>query len=267
MRAHLLSLLLAVSTFVATPITAHEMWLQPTSFQIEPGDVLEADIRVGQDFVGGRFGYFPDNFLRFDVALAGVVAGIDGRIGDRPAAKVQTQDNGLHVLIYETTKSSLTYREKGKFEKFVKHKDFTGVMAEHAARGLPEVGFVEIYSRHVKSLIAVGDAQGQDRAFGLETEIVAMANPYTDDVSAGFPVTVLYRDRPRADVQVEIFEKAPDETVKVMLTRTNGLGQAIIPVKAGHTYNLDVVLIRATDGPKDAVWDTLWAGLTFMVPE
>jgi hypothetical protein len=116
-------------------------------------------------------------------------------------------EDGLAVLVHETTDSTLTYREFDKFVNFIKHKDFEGLPEAHLARGLPEVGFVESYRRFAKSLIAVGSGAGQDRPVGLEIEIVALSNPYTDDLSEGMAVQVLLNAAPRADVQVEVFSR------------------------------------------------------------
>ena len=90
---------------------------------------------------------------------------------------------------------------------FIKHKDFEGLPEAHLARGLPEVGFVESYRRFAKSLIAVGSGVGQDRPVGLEIEIVALSNPYADDLSEGMAVQVLLNAAPRAYVQVEVFSR------------------------------------------------------------
>ncbi|MGR3640587.1 MAG: DUF4198 domain-containing protein, partial [Alterinioella nitratireducens] len=61
-----------------------------------------------------------------------------------------------------------------------------------------------------------------------------MANPYTDDLSDGFPVLVLLEGEPRADVQVELFDRDPDGEVTVTLHRTDAEGRAVLPVEPGH---------------------------------
>jgi hypothetical protein len=84
------------------------------------------------------------------------------------------------------------------------------------------------------------------------------------------PVRVLYRGAPRADEQVEIFEKAADNSVTVSTVRTDAGGVAVIPVKPGFTYMLDSVVLRepeaALAAELDVVWESLWANLTFAVP-
>ncbi|MEL7107213.1 MAG: DUF4198 domain-containing protein [Pseudomonadota bacterium] len=263
---------LALSLVVASITGAaqgHEFWIDPLTFFVTPGTPIRADIKVGENFKGTPSVYLPSRFNRFDIGTAAGFAAVQSRQGDRPALN-QIAPNGLAVVVHETTNSQLTYTEFAKFEKFVAHKDANWVIDEHRARGLPEDEFVEVYSRYAKSLIAVGSGQGADRNVGLLTEIVALANPYTDNVSNGIPVRVLYRSAPRAGAQVEVFERAPGGDVRVFLVTANASGEARIPVKAGYSYMLDSVVLRAPEGaaaqnPK-AVWESLWANLTFAVP-
>ncbi|MEL6586052.1 MAG: DUF4198 domain-containing protein, partial [Pseudomonadota bacterium] len=176
---------------------------------------------------------------------------------------------GLLTIVHETTDSTLTYREWAKFEKFAHHKAFTDVLRAHAERGLPREGFREDYRRFAKALIAVGDGIGEDRAVGLRTEIVAQANPYTDDMAGGMPVQVLLEGAPKPGAQIEVFEKYPDDSVKVTLHTADDQGRTVIPMKAGCEYLLDSVAMVPIEPEEDgdAVWLSLWASLTFAVPQ
>lgn len=252
------------------PATSHEFWLDPSDYQVEIGQNIVADIKVGQDFKGGTYSYMPRAFVRFDIAAGDTMAPVEGRMGNIPAVDAAPLAGGLNILVHQTTDTVLTYAEWDKFTSFVQHKNFKGVLERHAERGLPRTGFKEVYSRYAKSLVAVGDGKGADRDFGLETEIVALANPYTDDLTAGLPVKVLYQGMPRADAQVEIFDRDANAEVVTTTTRTDSQGIAMIPVQAGHTYMVDAVVLREPDAAKaeqtQAPWESLWANLTFAVP-
>ena len=269
MRRLILSLSAALAWAGAAPLAAHEFWISPETYTVDPGDQLRAHIRVGQMFRGAPYAYIPDQFERFDLVQGDTVTPVEGRIGDRPALAMAAPGEGLVVVVHQTGDSLLTYTEAEKFVNFVTEKDFAWALEEHAARGLPETGFREKYSRYGKSLIAVGNGAGSDREVGLETEIVALANPYTDDVSGGFPVLVLYQGEPRADTQVDVFTNAPDGLVTKTAVRTDGEGRAMVPVAPGHEYLVDAVVMRAIEPAveKDPVWESLWASLTFRVPD
>ena len=245
---------------------AHELWIEPERWQLENGDEIRADILNGQNFSGSKLAWFFRNVSRADIAYGPVQYQMSGRIGDRPALVTQAQEDGLAVIIHETTPSRISYNTWEKFQKFVDHKDLGITRADHEAKGHPAEGFAESYTRHTKSLIAIGDGAGADRIFGLQTEIVALTNPFADGFNNDMQIQLLYQGKPRLNTQVEIYERAPDETVLVSTVQTDNAGIARIPVKSGHTYLLDAVVIRA-GSQGDAIYDTLWAGLSFHVPD
>lgn len=250
--------------------SAHEYWLQAHEWQIEPGDEIVADIRVGQKFKGSTYSYFPRSFVRIEDIAGSQAQPVTGRAGDIPAIRLTDAPKGLNVILVATSDTTLTYHEGEKFTAFVEHKALGDTLERHAARGLPEKGFKEVYSRYAKMLVSVGAGEGADRVVGLETEIVALANPYTDDLAEGLPVKVLYRGAPRAGAQVELFERAPDGEVSISTHLTDAGGIALLPVRAGHVYMADAVLMREPAPAKaetsGAVWESLWANLTFAVP-
>jgi hypothetical protein len=256
---------------LTAPARAHEFWIDPQTYVFQQRTPITAGLFTGQNFAGIETPYFPNSFRRFEVVLGDRVEQVAGRLGDRPALVLAALGDGLHVALHETAGDTLIYQDFALFTQFVTGKDLSGALARHAARGLPQSGFTEFYTRHAKALLAVGSGAGQDRSFGLETEIVALKNPYTDDVAEGLPVVVLMNGVPRIDVQVELFDKDADGQVVVTLHRTDAQGVAVLPVARGHSYLVDSVVLRepasgSVAAKKNAVWETLWAALTFAVP-
>ncbi|WP_439154691.1 DUF4198 domain-containing protein, partial [Yoonia sp.] len=253
------------------PAAAHELWLEPEAYQVPAEGSLRADIVNGQNFEGVVLPFLPQRIVNFVVFAGDQAARVKGRPGDRPALNQPPLSQGLNIAAYQAQNATVGYETLEKFESFVHHKDLGDAIALHRERGLPEENFEEVYSRYSKTLFLVGEGAGADRRVGLETELVALTNPYADDVSQGVQVQLYYRENLRTDEQVEVFEKAPDGTVAITLYRTNDQGIATIPVKPGHEYMVDAVVLRI---PNDelaettgAVWETLWANLTFAVPE
>lgn len=247
--------------------SAHELWLEPHAYQLAPGDELMADLKNGEAFKGTTLGYFPGRSSRFDITLGDTTQPVTGRMGDTPAVAAPTDQPGLAVIAHETAPSTIRYKTWEKFAKFAAHKDFAEIEARHQAAGFPREGFAEIYTRHVKALVAIGDGNGADRELGLATEFVALTNPYAPGFDGTMQVALFDQGAPRADTQVEVFDRAPSGEVTITLYRTDGSGTAEIPVTPGHTYLFDAVVLRPYAGDKDAVWETLWAALTFAVPD
>lgn len=260
------------ATLIYAPMAfAHEFWIEPTEYQVEKDAPFVADLRNGQLFAGTAQSFFEDRNTRLDVTMGMRTTPITGRMGDRPALQLPPPaQNGLMILAHEAAPSIITYKEWAKFVKFVEHKDFQDAQATHTARGWTKENFKETYTRHSKSLVAVGDGAGSDRELGLVTEFVALDNPYAADFDGTLDVSLLYNGAPRGDAQIEVYARDASDIVNVTITRTDDQGHAAIPVIAGMEYMLDAVVLRPVAGASTAeagpVWETLWASMTFGVP-
>lgn len=255
---------------VAAPAHAHELWIDPAEYQPALGQPIVAEIFNGENFAGNHLVYLPRFFDRFEIIAAQDQAPVKSRLGNRPALDQPSLGDGLHIIVFQSRPDTLNYATFEKFKSFAQHKDFADIESRHAERVLGPGPFDEVYTRFSKSLVGVGSAHGADRRVGLETELVALENPYTDTTTDGVDVQLFYRDARRADAQIELFEKAPDGAVQVTLHRTNTQGRATLPVKPGHTYMVDAVVLREPDArhaKRNAAWETLWANLTFRIPE
>lgn len=253
---------------LALPAQAHEFWISPAEYQLEVGDTILADLRVGQSFSGSAFPYVTRSIELFDISTPSSRAPVAGRIGDRPAAQIPTAENGLHVLIHETTDSTLHYDGMEKFTNFVTHKDQLWALETHTARGFSTERFSETYRRHAKALVAVGDGAGMDTRAGLHWELVALTNPYTDDLSGGFQAQLWRADKPVADAQIELFAKDSAGEVTITLHRTDAEGIVSLDLAAATEYLVDSVelVVREEGVTNAAEWHSNWAALTFRTP-
>lgn len=247
------------------PAMAHEFWVEPQDYLVESSDKVIADIRNGQLFDGSSIPFIPTQYNRYDFIHGESSQKLAGDLGQRPAVTVMDAPDGLGIVVIETKPSTLSYVTWEKFQKFVDHKDLDIDKEAHLALGFPEIGFTETYSRFVKSLVGIGTAMGSDRQVGLEIELVALLNPYTDDTSDGIPIQAFYQGMPTADVQIELFDKDETGKVEVTLHRTDGEGKAILPIVKGHSYLADTVRLRKAKAGsgEGVVWETLWASLTY----
>ena len=248
---------------------SHELWLDSKTFQIEAGETLEIEIRNGENFEGINLSFFNNRIKQFFWAQDDKLTTVTSRVGEVPAMRVSMDRDGLVSVVYESKPSFLTYSEWEKFVEFVNHKDLGNIVDRHTANAWPKDSFKEIYHRYSKALIGVGTAYGADQNFGLTTEFVALENPYLDKTPETFVVQLLYEGAIRTNAQVEIFERNKKREVRVFTMRTNDLGKVFIPVKGGHDYLIDSVIMREFNSDKEnsPLWESLWAALTFSVPK
>lgn len=255
----------------ALPAQSHEFWIEPLDYKINADGTIQGALVNGQNFEGPELSYLPQRFTRFTLASGLRQNDVENRLGATPALDTAPLGEGLHVVSYQSRMAIVGYSEWEKFLSFAAHKAFEDIETRHDARGLPRTDFNEGYWRFAKTLVGVGHSTGRDYRTGLAVEYVALDNPYTDDVSNGMRVQLYVLDDLKTDGQVELFEKAPDGTVEITLHRTDADGIATLPVRPGYSYLVDHVYLRTPAdtlaAEADIVWETLWAALTFEVPQ
>ena len=264
-----LSVIIVAGCF-GTSLFGHEFWIEPRNYQVESDAALVADLKNGQKFKGIDLGWFENRATRFDLIQGTHVAPVTGRMGDVPAITI-TGAQGLGVIIHESTPSRLKYHDWDKFVAFADHKDFPDAAADHLANGWPQTSFYESYTRHVKTLVQFGPSgDGSDSATGMRTEFVALTNPYGTEYAGVLNVLLLDDDTPRADAQIEVFEKSPMGDVAIYTQHTDANGTAMITTKPAHEYLLDAVILvphpEAGETQKSPLWQSFWAALTFIDP-
>lgn len=218
---------------------------------------------------GVELPYLPENLPRFEVILGETVTPIVARLGDIPAINQTIEGTGLAIVVGETIDLLVTYDDFTKFQGFTEHKAMPQIVDRHRARGLPDTGFSEAFRRYTKALVAIGDGAGSDRAVGMRIEIVALANPYTDDVTKGMPLQVLLDGKPRVGAQLLMLATAADGTVTETPYVTDENGTAVVATVSGSTYladSVDIFALPNNDAAAGPVWHSDWASLTFMVP-
>lgn len=250
--------------------SAHEFWIAPEAYSVSPGGTIAAHLRIGQDFKGASYSYNPVRIEKFQFGLPGDLLPVEGRVGDRPALRVEApQKEGLRLVVHETKNSTVTYSAWEKFASFAQNHDLGDVAARQAARGLPDAKFVESYRRYSKSLIAVGHGAGADALVGLDVEILVLTNPY--ELSPGAPVEVQLFEggQVRAGAQLEVFTRIGEDRVELSKLRADADGRVLVPSTPNSEVMLNFVVLQERDGDPDLrqpVWHSLWASTTYHVP-
>ena len=121
------------------PLQAHEFWIEPSSFQPDPGQSLTADLLIGTDFLGASAIYVPDQIEKFALLGTGAKSQseryeISGRYGDRPAGKMASGSPGLSIIVHQTAPIRLTYDDAKKFDEFAREKGFDDALVQHQDR-------------------------------------------------------------------------------------------------------------------------------------
>lgn len=245
----------------------HEYWIEPKgSAVLAPGEPLQAEFKVGTDFKGSRNSYIPRNIESLVMASPdGAKRPLGGELGQRPAVDTRSEQLGTHVVGLVTTRSKLTWRERERFVSFIEYEGLPGILEQHAARGLPDVGFEETYARSGKALLQVGPGALNDQVLGLPLEVVLLGH---DPAKQRIRLQVLENGQPLANNQVRLFHRLADgEEVSQITVLTDADGQASFDVSGGGQFMLNTVTLREPSDPVgDEVWHSWWGSLSFNLP-
>ena len=250
---------------------AHEFWIEPTQYQLND-DLINAHLRVGQEFQGMVLMYNPQDFKTFKI-LSGSKnkkEKIKGILGDVPAINITTNLDNLLIIYHETKDKYVDYKKFQKFEDFVIEKGYQQLINTHFEKGFPESNFIESYRRYAKSLITLNGSEGKDKKTGLLFEFVLDQNPYKALNLKQMSGTLYYKKKPLKKNLVTIFSKYKNTNLSIVNTITDDKGKFTFDVEPGREYLLDSVVIyslKADPKKNEPIWHSDWASTTFLIPE
>ncbi len=251
-----------LAAFCAVSLQAHDMWMEPSTFQPREGDVVAIRLRVGQDLLGDPLPRDPALIKQFVVDTNEGRAPIQGRTGGNPAGLLRAVP-GMLVLGYYSNPSSVEQTPE-KFEQYLKEEGLDAIAAQR--RKSKASGPVrELFARCAKSLVLSGPAQAaqHDRTLGFPLEITALKNPYLN-ASEELPVRLTYENRPLAGALLVAMNRS--NPMEKVTARTDASGKATLRLRQGGMWMIKSV--HMVPAPKDAnaEWMSYWASLTFAMP-
>src|SRR2546425_8936846 len=182
---------------------AHDMWIDPTTFSPESGQIVGVRLRVGQDLLGDPLPRDPTLINQFVFEDAAGRKPAIGRDGADPAGFLRVATPGLLVIGYHSKPSAVELAAE-KFNQYLKEEGLDAVAALRARRNETGATARELFSRCAKSLVLSGspsEAQG-DRLLGFTLELVAERNPYAVPAGQDLPLRLTYQNRPLAGALV-----------------------------------------------------------------
>ncbi|MGB3801469.1 MAG: DUF4198 domain-containing protein [Lewinella sp.] len=189
--------------FALLVLCSHDMYLKLDSFFLEPN--AEASIQL----FNGTFAESDNTIDRNRMIDVSVIANgerlqMDStqwrEDGDVTVLDFTTGEPGTYVAGVSTRARSLAM-EAEAFNSYLEHDGVVDELEKRRANSTLDTDAVEKYSKHVKTIVQVGDTKSDDwqTPLGYPIEFVPMSNPY--DLHAGDPfrVKLLWQGQPLAN--------------------------------------------------------------------
>ena len=241
---------------------APDLWIEPTSFSPEPGQVVGVRLRVGQDLLGDPVPHSAALIKDFVFEDRTGRRPVPGRDGLDPAGYVRAEHPGLVVIGYHSQPSRVALAAE-KFDRYLQEEGLERIAAQRAREQNSGASVPEVFSRCAKSLLWSGkpEAAEEDRPLGCTFELVAERNPYTLGVDEELPLRLTYENQPLPGALVVAMNRS--NPAEKLSARSDELGRVRFRLQAKGLWLIKAVHMVPAAPASQADWASFWASLTF----
>jgi len=251
--------------FGTSTLLAHDFWLEPSSFRVEPGTAVELRLRVGEHFIGDALPRNPALLAQFIAAGPAGLRSVPGQNGMDPAGVIRLEQSGLVVVGFRSRHSAVDLKPEA-FNAYLAEEGLDHIAAVRGAREQPEGSVRELFSRCAKALLlaGAGSGDGHDRVLGFTLELIPDKNPYGMRAGDSLPVRLLYEGQPLEGALV-VAMNSHDPASKVR-GRSGRDGRVSLRLSREGAWLVKAVHMVPAPAGTGAHWESLWASLTFELP-
>lgn len=238
-----------VLLLIASPLAAHDFWIEPSTFRPGAGELVKLRLRVGENFRGQSLRRDPEHLRRFVVATKEHVSDVAGVAGSDPAGAFRYESGGATVIGYEGAPRTATL-SPARFARYVGEEGLSNRVTP------AKVQVRDVFSRSAKTIFAANDADWQHlQPVGLTLEIIPLKAPMAG-ATASF--RVLYEGEPLAGTTlIGLSQRHPDRHIKAV---TDAAGIARLQLGSDEGAWLFKTVHITKTAPRE--YRSFWSSLT-----
>jgi len=238
---------------------AHDTWLIPARFRVDPGGGLTLHLTSAMAFPKPETAVKADRLAEAKLRIAGETSALQG--SESAAALVLTArpaKAGVATLWVATRERSLELKpdELAHYLREVGAADTIGRDWEKAGRK----PWRETYVKRAKTFVRVGDATDESwgQAVGLDLEIVPQSDPTALAAGDTLGLRLFWRGSPLPGLDVAAVAAAP---AKPELAKTDADGRVSFVLSKAGPWLVRATLIRPSEA-RPGEWDSVFTTLT-----
>lgn len=268
-------LTVALGLCVGSAALAHDFWLQPAQWRIDPMATTGVTLQVGHGPYRQRSPIAASRIIRFE-AIASDGRTIDLRRtlhlgGATDDATIGFDRPGTYIVVLETDNHAESHLPAIRFNDYLNVEGLTPAIELRKQTGRTDADGAENYSRHAKAIIQVGPTNSPDQAMverpiGLDLEIVPDHSPLAIPRGAMLPVRVFYRGRVLGGALVKLTNLSHDAR-PVEMHRTDASGRAVFAMPGLGNWLLNVIWTRPLPRTSLTDFETSFSSLSFALPD
>lgn len=257
----------ALAFLIPAGLLAHDLYIMPDQFEVNPGGAVTFSIYSGDDF--------PQTTSRVQLQrLRNPKLHSRGSApvlpefqldGVRAIATVQTGKAG-HIVLTVESEARVEGMKAGEFLDYLKEENLTEIIEAREKQGEASKDAKERYTKFAKTILRVGEGDGSfNQPVGLLIEFVPEKDPLSLKSGEALPVRLLFRGAPVPGVQViGARTQSSGPATIAPLSRTDADGRISIPANGAGKWRLHAIYMERMKDPT-ADWESFWATLTFEI--
>lgn len=256
---------LIVSVILATAAIAHDTWLIPDRFLVEPNSSVLLDLTSGMAFPSLETSIKPERIDSAKCRLAGrTVALSDLTPGPKSLRfKARLSDVGMATLWIELKPRALELTPK-QVQEYLDEIEAPLTVRQQWASAKGPRHWREVYTKHAKTFVQVGESQADSswsEPVGMSLEIVPETDPTRLRSGDEFAFRVLENGAPLADFPIGF---VPEESDKPQIRRTDKEGRVRYRLAMSGRWLLRGTKLRKATQP-GVDWESDFTTLTVRV--
>ena len=267
----------AATLLAAAPLHAHDFWLVPSSFRVQPGGRLVVHGQTSSQFPTSLSAVAVDRIASATLVGAAGVERLDAFSHAGNSLVVRHQPGGAGQRIVAMTLHPRSVRESPEsFRRYLVLEGAPEALERYEREGrLPKDSVTRRYAKYAKALVEVGanGSRAFERVVGHPLEIVPLRDPSSLRAGDTLPVRVVLLGAPLRDARLHAGaaprttarRAAADAATHDPTFATDDAGVARIVVDANGVWNIRTLQIVPAAANSGADWDVHWATLVFRV--
>ncbi|WP_116128164.1 DUF4198 domain-containing protein [Lewinella sp. IMCC34183] len=227
---------LVFAAFALIVLCSHDMYLKLDSYFLQPNSKVSIQLFNGT-FAKSENTIDRDRMVDVSVLANGERLRMDStqwrEDGDVTVLDFTTESSGTYVAGVSTRARSLAMDAEA-FNSYLEHDGVVDELERRRADDNLESDAVEKYSKHVKTIVQVGDTRTDDwqTTLGYPIEFVPLSNPYDLHTGDRLQVRLLWEGQPLADQLVIVDAEAGEHGHEHDAATDHEHG----PENEGHTH-------------------------------
>lgn len=262
-----MNLKFALALLVPAGLMAHDLYLMPDRFQINPGDSVTFSIHNGDDFPEAKSRVVLERLRNPALHARDAAPALPAfqMEGVHAISTIQAARAG-HLVLTVETEARVEAMNAKDFLDYLKEENLSQVIEAREKQGEAGKEAKERYSKFAKTIVRVGEGDGSfNQPVGLPIELVPEKDPLSLKRGEPLPMRLLFRGSPATGIAViGARTQASGSTAIATIGQTDAEGRIAIPVTEPGKWRLHAIYMERLKDPA-ADWESFWATLTFEV--